>query len=205
LDAARYADSDGYEKDKPRVMWFYRDWVVDAFNRDLPYDQFIIQQIAGDLLPDADRNEAGSVIDMVVEAHDEPFALTVLRSDAGKWRLPRVAAVPGTRLRVRVRARDVMIATQVPKGISALNVFAGTITAIDPSTGADAIVTVQCGTDRILARATRRSVSDLRLTPGTAVHLLVKSVTFDSEDAAPAMPAATGADDEIKGLRGRRR
>ena len=55
LDAARYADSDGYEKDKPRVMWFYRDWVVNAFNRDMPYDQFVIEQIAGDLLPDADQ------------------------------------------------------------------------------------------------------------------------------------------------------
>ncbi len=59
LDAARYADSDGYEKDKPRVMWFYRDWVVDAFNRDMPYDQFIIEQIAGDLLPGA--GQAGRV------------------------------------------------------------------------------------------------------------------------------------------------
>ncbi len=51
LDAARYADSDGFEKDKPRNVWMYRDWVIRAFNRDLPYDQFIIQQIAGDLLP----------------------------------------------------------------------------------------------------------------------------------------------------------
>ena len=57
LDAARYADSDGYEKDKPREMWFYRDWVVNAFNRDLPYDQFIIQQTAGDLLPEASQQE----------------------------------------------------------------------------------------------------------------------------------------------------
>ncbi len=51
LDAARYADSDGFEKDKPRNVWFYRDWVINALNRDLPYDQFIIEQIAGDLLP----------------------------------------------------------------------------------------------------------------------------------------------------------
>jgi hypothetical protein len=51
LDAARYADSDGFEKDKPRQVWMYRDWVVSAFNRDLPYDRFIIEQIAGDLLP----------------------------------------------------------------------------------------------------------------------------------------------------------
>jgi hypothetical protein len=53
LDAARYADSDGFEKDKPRQVWFYRDWVINALNRDLPYNQFIIQQIAGDLLPGA--------------------------------------------------------------------------------------------------------------------------------------------------------
>ncbi|MGQ0635077.1 MAG: PSD1 and planctomycete cytochrome C domain-containing protein [Planctomycetaceae bacterium] len=51
LDAARYADSDGYEKDKPRLAWSYRDWVIRAFNQDLPYDQFVIEQIAGDLLP----------------------------------------------------------------------------------------------------------------------------------------------------------
>ena len=52
LDAARYADSDGFEKDKPRFVWAYRDWVVGALNRDLPYDRFIIEQIAGDQLPD---------------------------------------------------------------------------------------------------------------------------------------------------------
>jgi hypothetical protein len=51
LDAARYADSDGFEKDKQRSVWFYRDWVINAFNRDLPYNQFVIEQIAGDLLP----------------------------------------------------------------------------------------------------------------------------------------------------------
>ena len=57
LDAARYADSDGFEKDKPRQVWFYRDWVVNALNRDLGYDQFIIEQIAGDLLPNATQDQ----------------------------------------------------------------------------------------------------------------------------------------------------
>jgi mono/diheme cytochrome c family protein len=56
LDAARYADSDGFEKDKMRFVWFYRDWVVNALNRDLPYDQFIIEQIAGDQLPNATQD-----------------------------------------------------------------------------------------------------------------------------------------------------
>lgn len=51
LDAARYADSDGYESDPLRSMWPWRDWVVEAFNRNLPFDQFITEQLAGDLLP----------------------------------------------------------------------------------------------------------------------------------------------------------
>ena len=57
LDAARYADSDGFEKDKPRQVWFYRDWVVNALNADMPYDQFVIEQIAGDLLPGASQHD----------------------------------------------------------------------------------------------------------------------------------------------------
>ncbi|MBS1854774.1 MAG: PSD1 domain-containing protein [Acidobacteria bacterium] len=55
LDLARYADSDGYEKDRARPWaWRYRQWVIEAFNRDLPFDQFTIQQLAGDLLPNRD-------------------------------------------------------------------------------------------------------------------------------------------------------
>lgn len=57
LDAARYADSNGYEKDAPRFTWFYRDWVIHALNRDLPYNEFIIEQIAGDLLPQATQDQ----------------------------------------------------------------------------------------------------------------------------------------------------
>ncbi|MBE7495662.1 MAG: DUF1553 domain-containing protein [Verrucomicrobiaceae bacterium] len=54
LDMARYADSDGYEKDRPRPdAWRFRDWVIRAINDDMPFDQFTIEQLAGDLLPDA--------------------------------------------------------------------------------------------------------------------------------------------------------
>src|SRR5215471_15929627 len=53
LDAARYADSNGYQFDGERVMWRWRDWVIDAFNRNQPFDQFTIEQLAGDMLPNA--------------------------------------------------------------------------------------------------------------------------------------------------------
>ncbi len=51
LDAARYADTDGYQNDGPRYMWRWRDWVIDAYNQNKPFDQFTIEQLAGDLLP----------------------------------------------------------------------------------------------------------------------------------------------------------
>ena len=57
LDLARYSDTNGYEKDLQREQWIWRDWVIDAINRDMPWDQFIVEQIAGDLLPGATQQQ----------------------------------------------------------------------------------------------------------------------------------------------------
>jgi hypothetical protein len=68
MEAARYADSNGYQGDGERTMWPWRDWVTDAFNRNLPYDQFTLWQIAGDRLPDATEEQrlaAGAGPDVV--------------------------------------------------------------------------------------------------------------------------------------------
>lgn len=53
LDAARYADTNGYQADRPRSMWIWRDWVINAYNSNMPFDQFTIEQLAGDMLPEA--------------------------------------------------------------------------------------------------------------------------------------------------------
>ena len=76
LDAARYADSNGYQYDGERVMWRWRDWVIEAFNRNLPYDRFALEQLAGDLLPNPsmdqrlatgfNRNHRGNTEDGIV-------------------------------------------------------------------------------------------------------------------------------------------
>jgi hypothetical protein len=57
LDVARYADSYGYQDDNLRTQWPYRDWVIHAFNKNIPYNQFLTWQLAGDMLPDADKEQ----------------------------------------------------------------------------------------------------------------------------------------------------
>src|SRR6266576_3155450 len=82
LDLARYADTKGYEADRERPgVWPYRDWVIHAFNRNLPYDQFVITQLAGDLLPKATFEDrvatTWSVLNGVtmncVQCHSHPY------------------------------------------------------------------------------------------------------------------------------------
>ena len=57
LDASRYADTHGYSLDRRRVMWPWRDWVIWAYNQNMPFDQFMVEQLAGDLLPDAKKSQ----------------------------------------------------------------------------------------------------------------------------------------------------
>jgi molybdate transport system ATP-binding protein len=132
-----------------------------------------------DLLPEEERGEAGAMIELTVAGQDEVFGLTVLRSAGGEWRLPRIDAPTGAKIRARVRARDVMLAVERPVGISALNVLPGKIAALSTGEGPDALVSLDCAGDRLAARVTRRSIDSLSLTVGREVFAVIKAVTFD--------------------------
>ena len=149
-----------------------------------------------DLFPAGGRAEAGAVIDATVEAHDDAFDLTMLRSRAGLWRLPRLALALGEALRLRVRARDVMLATKAPESISALNVIAGVVAEIGAEEGAVVDVRLDCNGETLLAKLTRYSVAQLQLRPGMLVFALVKSVAFDRRSLS-GLVRTGGADDEV--------
>ena len=143
-----------------------------------------------DLLPEDQRGEGGSVLEMTLAGHDETFAMTLLHSPAGEIRIPRTDAIgAGDVVRVRVRARDVMIATEPPRGLSALNVIPGTILALSAAGHSLFDVSVDCGGQSILARITRQSVHVLGLRVGQPVFAVVKTVSFDTV-GTPRIPTS---------------
>ena len=125
--------------------------------------------------------EAGALIEARVCGHDEAYELTVLQARAGSLTVPRLPHPIGTNLRVRLRARDIILAVKEPEGLSALNVLPGFISSINEAEGASMDVQLDCGGDSIVARVTRRSVEELGLKPGLAVHAIIKSIAFDPE------------------------
>jgi molybdate transport system ATP-binding protein len=132
-----------------------------------------------DLFALTDRVEAGAVIEATVERHDETFGLTELASRAGRWKLHGLNAPVGARLRLRVRARDVMLSKSRPADLSALNVLPGVIADIGPHDGPIVEIRLDCSGEALIARLTRYSVERLGLVSGTPVFALVKSVALD--------------------------
>jgi molybdate transport system ATP-binding protein len=125
--------------------------------------------------------EAGALIEAQVSSHDEAYDLTVLQAGAGTLSVPRLPHPVGTSLRVRLRARDIILSLKAPEGLSALNVLPGFISSIDDAEGASVDVQLDCGGDPVVARVTRKSVEELGLKPGLAVHAIIKSIAFDPE------------------------
>jgi molybdate transport system ATP-binding protein len=144
-----------------------------------------------DLFPLTGRVEAGAILNTRVIGIDARFGLSLLRAAAGELRVPRLDIPLGTTLRVRIRARDVMIALAPPEGLSALNVLPGTVAEIGQADGPIVEIRLDCAGEPLIARLTRRSVETLELAPGKQVYAVIKSIAFDHHALAGTGPAAS--------------
>jgi molybdate transport system ATP-binding protein len=131
-----------------------------------------------DILPLADGGDGGSVLDAVIERHEQPFHLTTLVSAAGRLHVPQLAAPVGASVRAYIRSRDVMLSLQPPQDISALNVLEGKVAGI-AAAGAQADIRLDCGGAMLVSRITSKSVERLGLRPGRPVFAVIKSVSFE--------------------------
>lgn len=133
-----------------------------------------------DLDATADRFEAGVVITARVVAQEDELHLTHLEHGGQRIVIPAIDVPIGAEVRLRIRAREVAVATRRPDGISIRNVLAGTIAELveEPDT-AYTEASIDIGSARVRARLTRAAVRELGLRPGLQVFALIKSITFD--------------------------
>ena len=133
-----------------------------------------------DLVP-VHEAEAGALIDMTVEAHDEESGLTRLRGRIGTLAVPHLSQAVGSAVRIRIPARDVLVALKAPVGLSARNLICGRVLSLSPSGTAAVLAEIDCSGVILTARLTRASVRDLDLEPGRPVFAIIKSVAFDPQ------------------------
>ncbi|MCB1343502.1 MAG: molybdenum ABC transporter ATP-binding protein [Pseudooceanicola sp.] len=120
--------------------------------------------------------EAGAVLPATVTRHHAD-GLSELAISGGRVFLPQIDLAQGERTRVRILAHDVILSRAAPEGLSALNILPATVIALREGSGPGVMVQMKCGTDRLLARITRRSADALGLAPGVGVHAVIKSVS----------------------------
>ncbi|MFO1398798.1 MAG: molybdenum ABC transporter ATP-binding protein [Burkholderiales bacterium] len=132
-----------------------------------------------DLRPHTGRYEAGSVIEAVVTGTLPDDQLTTLAFAGGELLVPDMSALPGERVRVRIRARDVSLATERPAHVSLLNVLPARVVAVREEAGPVVDVQLAIGEAILLARITQRSRRELGIAEGREVFAMVKAVSFD--------------------------
>lgn len=137
-----------------------------------------------DLFPLTGRFEAGAVVDATITAHDAEDHLSEVSFDDGRLWLPEIDEPPGTPVRFRIRARDVVLALAEPGAISANNILQGTVREMRHDAGAYVDVQIACGTTLLLARITHRSRKRLGIEPGREVYAVVKSINLDRRGTA---------------------
>ena len=123
----------------------------------------------------------GAILEAVVARHDSAHGLTELALGGESLVVPSIARAPGSKVRVRIDAGDVMLALERPVAVSANNILSATIAAIRAD-GANADVQLSLGEARLIARITSRSLERLALRPGMAVFALIKSVTVGGRE-----------------------
>ncbi|MAS41649.1 MAG: molybdenum ABC transporter ATP-binding protein [Rhodobacteraceae bacterium] len=129
--------------------------------------------------------DAGALLPGVVAAHHAD-GLTEVEVSGGRLLLPRMRAAPGTRLRIRIAAQEVILSRTRPEGLSALNILAGEVVGLRVGEGGGALVQLRVGEDLLLARITRRSAAALEIAPGAACWCVVKSVAVARTDVGRA-------------------
>jgi molybdate transport system ATP-binding protein len=133
-----------------------------------------------DLAESAGFGDVGTVFAATVAHHDTALGISELATPAGAFRVGRLAAPEGATVRLRLRARDVALALAPPPGLSVLNVFAGTVAAIEPRGEGTVEVAVEVVPGvRLWSEVTRLACRNLDLAPGRAVHALIKSVAVE--------------------------
>lgn len=132
-----------------------------------------------DLRPMTGRFEAGVVVDAEVAGHDERYQLTTVSIGAQTLVLPRLDEAPGAHVRLRVRARDVALATERPAGISIQNMLPGRVAELSREEGPFVEANVDVDGAVLTARLTRRAADALALRPGQPVFALIKSIALD--------------------------
>jgi molybdate transport system ATP-binding protein len=188
LDAARRAEILPYLerlRDETRLPMLYVSHNVDEVAR--LADEIVVlrdgrvaaQGSVFDLLTriEGEIEPVGAVIDARIDSHGED--LSVLVFDAGRLLVPRIARETGARVRVRLRAEDIMLAREEPRAISANNILPATVAQIARGER-QADVQLALGAARMVARITLASAKRLELAPGTSVFAIVKSVIVDA-------------------------
>lgn len=130
-----------------------------------------------DLVPEIGLGEAGAVLTARLEDPDAGDGLSQLATSAGELFLPRIAAHRGSAVRVRILASDIILSRERPEGLSALNILPAQITGLREGAGPGMAVALRSGTDRLVARITRRSAQSLGLAVGGRCFAVIKSVS----------------------------
>jgi molybdate transport system ATP-binding protein len=156
-----------------------------------------------DLRPLTGRFEGGAVLRCVVADHDSGFGLTRLAFPGGRISVARLDLPLGTTVRVRVRARDVVLALERPAGLSIRNAFPARVIEIAAADGPAVDLRLDIGSEgksvMLWARVTRRALAELKLEIGSAVHALVKTVALDRSSFARYEPGLPPPDESEAG------